>query len=140
MALLSALMHFVRKLPWCYILPKNIQHNRAPIGSGTFGTAHRGYDSNLCIKTTNFATLDSDADAVRVRHLLYMWTCHRVIHIAMVQSTCSVGILIASKRLPVLWRILQESNGIPCLPIHEERKLTQLCTTPIAGIAIAFGE
>jgi hypothetical protein len=124
LALLSTLMHSVRFLPKCYLLPVTIQHNRAPIGNGAFGTAHCGYDSNLCIKATNFATLNSNADAVRNNfQFLIPWTCHKVISAAMVQSTCSVGILVASKHFTVLWRILQESDGISHLPIHEERKL-----------------
>jgi hypothetical protein len=41
-----------------------MQHNRAIIGIGSFGTVYY-FHPNLCVKATNFSWLDRDIDAVR---------------------------------------------------------------------------
>jgi hypothetical protein len=96
-------------LPWRYILPKTLQYKRTSFGSGSFGTVHRGYDPNLCIKITNFPTLDSDFVSVRTD---FQSPCMLDTTLsnptAMGQSDCPISISISSKHLAVLWGIFQE--------------------------------
>jgi hypothetical protein len=62
LALLSALISSTKYPPLRYILRENIPYRRASIGRGSFGKAHRGLSSNLCVKVMR---TDLDPHAVR---------------------------------------------------------------------------